>query len=115
MSALYYDQARILVENLLSEELSEIFVNVGPDLRHVDSRVPSHHGLPIWSHQKLLEVPLDVIDLQRAPEQPFGVPKAVPNRWAGILHGRKLKIIEKRGGGNSRCEHNPTCLRPSDG
>jgi len=75
-----------LINNLLRIELVEVFANVGPDLRHIDPGKPPHHWLPVRTNQELLKVPLDVINLQRIPEQPIGgVSKAVSNRWAGVL------------------------------
>lgn len=60
--------------------------DVGSHFGNVHSRKPPPQWLPVWSHQELLEVPLNVVDPQRIPEQPFvGVSEAVAHRWAGIL------------------------------
>lgn len=70
----------------------EEFYDVGPDFGNVHPREPPHQWLSIRAHQKLLEVPLDVIDFQRFPKQPAGgVSKAVSCRWAGILNKQRKK------------------------
>lgn len=85
-----YDESDLIVCVLFEQ----VFVNVSSDLRNVDTWVPPHHRLPVWSHQKLFKVPLDVVDLQRPPEQPVvGVTKVVSNWRAGVLYGKKHRII----------------------
>ena len=86
-----YDESDLIVCVLFEQ----VFVNVSSDLRNVDTWVPPHHRLPVWSHQKLFKVPLDVVDLQRPPEQPVvGVTKVVSNWRAGVLkEGENLLLV----------------------
>lgn len=52
--------------------------------------MPSHHSLSIGSHQKLLEIPLNVAGSNGLPEQSaIRGAKVVPDRRAGALDGRK--------------------------
>lgn len=75
-----------LVENILRVQLEEVFANVSSHLRRGHARVPPHHRLAVWSHQKLLKVPLDVAGLQRLPEQSaVDVAKVASNWRAGAL------------------------------
>lgn len=76
--------------------MEQVFANVSSDLRNVDTGVPPLHRLPVWSHQKLFKVPLDVADLQRLPEQSVSRVAEVVSNWrAGVLHGRKHRTIKR--------------------
>lgn len=60
--------------------------DVGSDLRNLHPGKPPHQGLSIRTHQKLLEVPLDVVDVQGLPEESAGHgSKAVAHRWTRFL------------------------------
>lgn len=61
-------------------------MNVSSNCGDIDTRMPSHHRLPVWANQKLLKVPLDVSEFERLPEQSAGeFSKAVSNGRAGVL------------------------------
>lgn len=69
----------------LLNKLTEVFQDACPNFRHVHPGKPPHYRSAVWPHQKLLKVPLDVVDLERFPEQSVGVTETVPHRWASIL------------------------------
>lgn len=80
------------MKKILCVTLEQVFTDVSSDLRDVDTRVPPHHGLPVWAHQELLKVPLDVADPQRLPEESVSrLPKVVSHWRAGALCGKKHK------------------------
>lgn len=75
-----------LIKNILCVQFEQVFADVVPDLRNLDTWVPPHGRPPVWSDQKLFKVPLDVVGPQRLPEQPVGGVAEVVSNWrAGVL------------------------------
>lgn len=75
---------------ILGIPLIDEFNDVSTDFGNIHPWKPPHQRLSIRAHQKLLEVPLDVIHFQRLPKQPVGgVSEAVADRWASILNRQK--------------------------
>lgn len=75
-----------LMKNFPSVLFEQVAANVRSDLRDVHTWVPPHHRLPVWPHQKLFKVPLNVVGLHWLPEQsPGRVSEVVSDGWAGVL------------------------------
>lgn len=79
-----------LIKKILCVQLEQVTADVSSDRGYVDTWVPSHHRLPVGSHQKLFKVPLDVADLNWFPKQPpISISKVAPYWRTGILHDKK--------------------------
>ncbi|KAJ6667850.1 hypothetical protein lerEdw1_016171 [Lerista edwardsae] len=71
MSPNHNSQAVEGAKPLTKESVDDVILHSG----NIRRRSPSHHRLPIWTNQKLLKVPLDIMNPQRLPEQFLGSPK----------------------------------------
>lgn len=80
-----------LIWHFIRGQAEEVSCDVSSDSGHADAWVPPHHRLPIWPHQELFKVPLDVVEPDGLPEKSaVGVAEAISDGGAGVLRESEI-------------------------